>query len=77
MGGGPKWETGTEVGTGNQETEQGSEELLLWLRRLRTQGVEFPLWRSGVGGVSAAPRHRFNPHPGQWVKGSGVAAAVA
>lgn len=42
--------------------------------------LEFPLWCSRIGisaGVSAAPGYRFNPRPGQWVKGSNVAAAAA
>ena len=29
---------------------------------------EFLLWRSGIRDVSAAPGHRFDPSPGQWVK---------
>ena len=38
---------------------------------------EFPRWPNGIGGVSAAPGHRFNPGLAQWVKGSSVAEAVA
>ena len=30
--------------------------------------LEFPLWCNGLGGVSAALGHRFDPRPGQRVK---------
>lgn len=36
---------------------------------------EFPLWRSGMGGLSAGPDSIC--HPAQWVKGSYVATGAA
>ena len=29
---------------------------------------EFPLWRSGIDGVSGVLGRRFHPRPAQWVK---------
>ena len=30
---------------------------------IRLSGVEFLLWHNGIGGISAAPGHRFDPQP--------------
>ena len=38
---------------------------------------ELLLWHNGIGGVSAAPGHRFDPWPGKWAKGSGAVEAKA
>ena len=35
------------------------------------------LWHSGIGGISVAPGHRFDPSPAQQVKRAGIAAAGA
>ena len=39
---------------------------------------EFLLWLDGLGSISAAPGHKFNPRPGMGgVKGPSVATAEA
>lgn len=43
---------------------------------LKSSILEFPLWHNRICGVSAVPGRRFYPSPVQWVKGTGVVAAM-
>ena len=38
---------------------------------------EFSLWHNRIGGISAAPGHRFDPWPSRVGSGSSAATAVA
>lgn len=52
------------------------KEMLTIIRRCKWKSVEeLLLWLNGIGSVSGALRHGFNPQA-QWVTGSGVAEAV-
>ena len=53
----------------HREIESQSQESKL-------HNLEFLLWHNGISGVSAAPGHRFDLGPAQWLKGSGTAAAA-
>ena len=43
---------------------------------VKTECLRVPAMAQWIGGISAAPGHRYGPWPAQWVKGSGIATGT-